>query len=212
MDNNYVLQAERAFDTLYSWLFNTRPFSTPPSAPSQTASAASSYMTSFLHRDKIDTQYYSDNDLDGRSHRNLLSTLSDFFQYPGRFWGQWSLDTTLDDLLWNYTPDIYALQKRLGLEILSETYNIDLRIIVLSLLLLLLLTCVAIGAINSFGGANYSGRKTDPTLTRSEAEGDAGSRKISKKDKMKGSAFSQMKKRENGNGRTANSGVKDGGE
>ncbi|KAI8606721.1 hypothetical protein EDD21DRAFT_78755 [Dissophora ornata] len=204
MDNNHVLRAERAIDTLYSWLFNTRPFSTPPSAASQAASVASPYIASFLHSDKIDTPYFSDNNLDGRYSRNLLSTLSQFFLYPGRLWGQWSPDATLDSFLWNYTPDIYALQKRLGLETLSETYNIDPRIIlsilVQLLLLLLLMTCVVMGASNSFRGADYSGCKTDPTVTTSKAEGDAASKKTLRKDNLKG---------ENDNGRAANSGVKD---
>ncbi|KAF9957743.1 hypothetical protein BGZ72_001456 [Mortierella alpina] len=75
---------------------------------------------------------------------------SEFFQSltnPGVLWTQWDPAVTFDNILWNYTPDVQALQHRLGLDHLSETYHIDPRIILLSLafpLVILILTACAL--------------------------------------------------------------------
>ncbi|KAG0374223.1 hypothetical protein BGX24_010666 [Mortierella sp. AD032] len=87
----------------------------------------------------------------------------------------WDPISSFDSFLWNYTPDIHAFQEKLlqglGAGGLVEKDNIDPRIVALLLMLplviLLLITCVVMGAGNTSDqrpGPGHSERKTDPTL------------------------------------------------
>ncbi|KAK3844454.1 MAG: hypothetical protein J3R72DRAFT_70805 [Linnemannia gamsii] len=104
----------------------------------------------------------------------------------------WDPITSFDSFLWNYTPDIHAFQEKLlqglGAGGLVEKYNIDPRIVALLLMLplviLLLITCVVMGAGNTSDqrpGPGHSGRKTDPTLVGGAGSKNEGRRGESKK-------------------------------
>ncbi|KAG9322473.1 hypothetical protein KVV02_003148 [Mortierella alpina] len=111
---------------------------------------------------------------DGDNARNsahpLFSKLFQSLANPGAMWTQWDPSATVDNILWNYTPDIQALQQRLGLDHLSETYNIDPRILLLTLalpLILLILTACALKGAghtsdNDAPHPHSPARKADP--------------------------------------------------
>lgn len=126
-----------------------------------------------------------------------------FFQsitHPDYTWRSWDPVSSFDSFLWNYTPDIHAIQERVlglgGLGELSEKYNIDPRILalvmVLPLVLLLLTACVVMGARSSSeDGPRYPGQKTDPTLVGGSSSSSSSS---SKKTGQSGSVNKQHQK------------------
>ncbi|KAF8945663.1 hypothetical protein BGZ47_002223 [Haplosporangium gracile] len=100
-----------------------------------------------------------------------------FFQsitHPDFTWRFWDPVASFDSFLWNYTPDIHALQERVlgqsGLGGLSEKYNIDPRILALALILPLVILFLAACAVMDVGNSSedgpprYPGYKSDPTL------------------------------------------------
>ncbi|KAF9905613.1 hypothetical protein EC991_001513 [Linnemannia zychae] len=125
--------------------------------------------------------YYRNNPQD--SPHSFFDTILQSFGrggYTSRFWDPVA---SFDSFLWNYTPDIHAFQEKLlqglGTGGLVEKYNIDPRIVALVLLLplvvLILITCVVMGAGgSSVEGEGFPGRKTDPTLVGGSEKGKSG--------------------------------------
>ncbi|KAF9538540.1 hypothetical protein EC957_006462 [Mortierella hygrophila] len=152
----------------------------PPHQHHSTAAASSSSSSSTCgpvgrHNAEGSSSFCYRNNLDGSSQNPIIA----FFQsitHPDRIWQSWDPVTSFDSFLWNYTPDIHALQERVlgldGLGGLSEKYNIDPRILALALALplvmVLLAACAVMGAGNSSEDGpskpRYPGQKTDPTL------------------------------------------------
>ncbi|KAF9090343.1 hypothetical protein BGX29_011533 [Mortierella sp. GBA35] len=169
--------------------------STVSSVASQTVSLASSYVDSILHHTSHPTpniqhsshsssssrppvydhtaagggasSYCYRNNFENSPQNNLLASFYQSVTHPVCAWKLWDPVASFDSFLWNYTPDIHALQEQLGLGHLSETYNINPRILVLVMvlpfILLLLASCVVLGAGNSSeDGPRYPGQRTDP--------------------------------------------------
>ncbi|CAO3565925.1 unnamed protein product [Mortierella alpina] len=119
----------------------------------------------------------SDNVRDSAHH--MLSSFFQSLTNPGAMWTQWDPSMAFDNILWNYTPDVQALQHRLGLDHLSETYNIDPRIILLTLalplILLILTACALKGAGHTSDDDPRSpARKADPHQVAQRKENQAG--------------------------------------
>ncbi|KAG0314920.1 hypothetical protein BGZ99_007777, partial [Dissophora globulifera] len=142
MDADRTARAKGAFDSFFHWVFST-PSSTSSSLATRAASSVASVFDNSDHGDKVSTHY--DNLYDYNIYLQQQQRPA-----PQHFWDHWSPGATLDNLLWDYTPDICALQQRFGLQALSETYNIEQHIIlwVMALLVFLVVsvTCVILGA------------------------------------------------------------------
>ncbi|KAG0199553.1 hypothetical protein BGX28_007230 [Mortierella sp. GBA30] len=177
MANDLAAQAKNAIDNLYHRLFDQQQYrpqeSTAPTVvESPVASQAASFFNSYfggagrggegrMGSSQSETlrgsqEYFDNENLKAffSDHHHRLSTLFQSLTNRGAVvwghWGQWDPVRTFDSILWNYTPDIQALQHRLGLDHLSETYHVDARVILLALtlplVLLILTACVIRGA------------------------------------------------------------------
>ncbi|KAF9967322.1 hypothetical protein BGZ70_009947, partial [Mortierella alpina] len=110
---------------------------------------------------------FCDSDNVRNSAHHMFSSFFHSLTNPGAMWTHWDPSVTFDNILWNYTPDVHALQHRLGLDHLSETYNIDPKIILLTLalplILLMLTACALKGADHTSDDDPRSpARKADP--------------------------------------------------
>ncbi|KAF9151744.1 hypothetical protein BG015_006264 [Linnemannia schmuckeri] len=166
----------------------------PPHQHHSTAAASSSSSSSTCqpvdhHNAEASSSFGCRNNLEGSSQNPIVA----FFQsitHPDCTWRFWDPVASFDSFLWNYTPDIRALQERVlgqsGPGGLSEKYNIDPRILTLALILPLVMLLLAACAVMGTGNKSedepprYPGKESGPTLV-----GDSGKQKKAGKSESK---------------------------
>lgn len=208
LNPSHTQQQHPAEHSLYMHYQPPHQHHSTPAASSSSSSSSTCGPVDHHNADGSSSFCYRNN-FDGCSQNPIVA----FFQsitHPDCTWQSWDPVASFDSFLWNYTPDIHALQERVlglgGLGGLSEKYNIDPRILALALVLplamVLLAACTVMGAGTSSeegpSGPRYPGQKTDPTLV-------GGSK--GKQKQQQGAGRSESKQQQQGAGTSSVSGT-----
>lgn len=178
MADTHVERAKAALHALYDWIFAHHQHQKQP----HLATRVSSYLNSFLHG-KSDGALPDDSfkpppptyaDSFGQASQALFAaSLHSLKSRAQWLLHEWDPASTVDSLLWNYTPDLPTMPQRIdrGIEHLSETYDVDPKIIWLVLalpgVLLLLIVCVVMDAAgNGHGPLEEEEKVCDPSSAK----------------------------------------------
>jgi hypothetical protein len=153
----HVERAKAALHAFHGWIF-----AHTHQQDHHLAARVSSYLNSLLQGrgDSIPDDFlkpppptYADSF--GHAFRALFAASLRFVKARGQtLLHEWVPASTTDSLLWNYTPDLHTMPQRIdnGIRRLSETYDLDPKVVWLVLalpgVLLLLIVCAVIGARN----------------------------------------------------------------
>ncbi|KAI1317552.1 hypothetical protein EDD11_008246 [Mortierella claussenii] len=167
--HDYVVQVKRALDTLYAWVSEQAPATASPT----------SYMTSLLHSIGTATSQFQQQ----LANLGFFSALLESLRHLGRHlvgpfesWQGKDPASLLDNVLWNYTPDIHAFQHRLrfNLEPNSGPYDVDTKVMLLSMLvplvLLFLIATATMGAGNMATPTHLDDQGPESTAKEIEVE------------------------------------------